>query len=405
MNVKHELNAGAHDPTQIGLGHVPSYEETMDQESQEQEPSRIRTVMAAAERWAGPIFLLPAVLAILFLSVFPLIASLYVSLTRFKIAKGGFTLTFVGLDNYKKLFVGTEKTHFLGAFAPSTPVTWIVFGLVVIALAVFLARYLLKSRVFIGGLTGRLLLALGLGGLAWIFIRTLWNGGRLGTVTITLVYVFVGIFFQYVIGLGLAMLTVQNIPGRRFFRVVFLLPMMITPVGVAYMFRMLTDTSKGPFTPIWQAMGLTDFSWVSNAWGARTAILIADIWQWTPFMFVVLLAALESQPTEPMEAATVDGANQWQIFRHIVWPGILPVSMTLILIRLIEAFKIIDLPNVMTNGGPGTATQSMTYHAFINWRALEVGGSAAVAYMLLFLVTFFSMIFVNLIRQQTLEKL
>ncbi|HNC08447.1 MAG TPA: sugar ABC transporter permease, partial [Anaerolineales bacterium] len=141
------------------------------------------------------------------------------------------------------------------------------------------------------------------------------------------------------------------------------------------------------------------------AWGARTAILIGDIWQWTPFMFIVLVAALESQPTEPIEAATVDGANSWQIFRHITWPSILPVSMTLILIRLIEAFKIVDLPNVMTNGGPGTATQSLTYHAYINWRALDLGSSAAVAYMLLFLVTFFSMIFVNLIRQQTVETL
>lgn len=404
MNVKHELNANAHDPTQIGLGHVPSYD-AVNPESQEQEPSRIYTVIAAAERRAGSIFLLPAVLALLFLSVFPLLASLYVSLARFKIARGGFTLTFVGLDNYKKLFLGSEKTHFLGAFAPSTTATWIVFGIVVIALAVFLARYLLNARVSLGGLIGRLLLALGLGAFAWIFTHTLWNGGRLGTVTVTLVYVFVGIVFQYFIGLGLAMLTVQNLPGRRFFRVVFLLPMMITPVGVAYMFRMLTDTSKGPFTPIWQAMGLTDFSWVNNAWGARAAILIADIWQWTPFMFIVLVAALESQSVEPMEAATVDGANQWQIFQHIVWPGILPVSMTLILIRLIEAFKIIDLPNVMTNGGPGTATQSLTYHAFINWRGLDVGGSAAVAYMLLFLVTFFSMIFVNLIRQQAVEKL
>jgi multiple sugar transport system permease protein len=402
MNLKHELNA--HDPAQIGLGHVPSFD-VMNPESQEQQPSRIRTVIAAAERRAGSIFLLPAVLALLFLSVFPLLASLYVSLARFKIAKGGFTLTFVGLDNYKKLFLGTEQTHFLGAFAPVTAAMWFVFGVIVIALAMFLARYLLHARVSVTGLIGRLLLTLGLGALAWMLTRTLWNGGRLGTITVTIVYVFVGIFFQYIVGLGLAMLTVQNIPGRRFFRVVFLLPMMITPVGVAYMFRMLTDTSKGPFTPIWQAMGLTDFSWVNNAWGARTAILIADIWQWTPFMFVVLLAALESQPTEPMEAATVDGANQWQIFRHIVWPGILPVSMTLILIRLIEAFKIIDLPNVMTNGGPGTATQSLTYHAFINWRALDVGGSAAVAYMLLFLVTFFSMMFVNLIRQQTLEKL
>jgi len=404
MSLKHELNADARDPTQIESGHVPS-DDAMNPESQEKQPSRLHMVIAAAERQAGPIFLLPAVLALLFLSVFPLIASLYVSLTRFKIAKGGFTLTFVGLDNYKKLFHGSEGTHFLGSFAHGTAATWIVFGIAVIALAIFLARYLSKGRIFVSGLIGRILLALGLGTLAWVFTHTLWSGGRLGTVTVTLVYVFVGIFFQYLLGLSLAMLTVQNLPGRRFFRVVFLLPMMITPVGVAYMFRMLTDTSKGPFTPIWQAMGLTDFSWVNNAWGARTAILIADIWQWTPFMFIVLVAALESQPVEPLEAATVDGANPWQIFRFITWPAILPVSMTLILIRLIEAFKIIDLPNVMTNGGPGTATQSLTYHAFINWRALDIGGSAAVAYMLLFLVTFFSMIFVNLIRQQTIEKL
>jgi len=369
------------------------------------QPSRLHIVIASAERLAGSIFILPSVLALLFLSIFPLIASLYVSLSRFKIAKGGFTLTFVGLDNYKKLFLGAERTHFLGAFAPSTPLTWVVFGGVVMLLAIFLVRYLLNARVSSAGLIGRILLTFGLGALTWMFVHTLWNGGRLGTLSTTLVYVFVGIFFQYILGLSLAMLTVQKLPGRRFFRVIFLLPMMITPVGVAYMFRMLTDTSKGPFTPVWEALGLVDFSWVNNAWGARTAILIADIWQWTPFMFIVLVAALESQPIEPLEAATVDGANPWQIFRHITWPAILPVSMTLILIRLIEAFKIVDLPNVMTNGGPGTATESLTLQAFINWRALDLGGSGAVAYILLFLVTFFAMIFVNLIRQRTVETL
>ena len=369
------------------------------------QPSRLHIVIASAERLAGSIFILPSVLALLFLSIFPLIASLYVSLSRFKIAKGGFTLTFVGLDNYKKLFLGAERTHFLGAFAPSTSLTWVVFGGVVIVLAIFLVRYLLNARVSSAGLIGRILLTFGLGALTWMFVHTLWNGGRLGTLSTTLVYVFVGIFFQYILGLSLAMLTVQKLPGRRFFRVIFLLPMMITPVGVAYMFRMLTDTSKGPFTPVWEALGLVDFSWVNNAWGARTAILIADIWQWTPFMFIVLVAALESQPIEPLEAATVDGANPWQIFRHITWPAILPVSMTLILIRLIEAFKIVDLPNVMTNGGPGTATESLTLQAFINWRALDLGGSGAVAYILLFLVTFFAMIFVNLIRQRTVETL
>jgi multiple sugar transport system permease protein len=167
---------------------------------------------------------------------------------------------------------------------------------------------------------------------------------------------------------------------------------------------MVTDTGRGPFAPLWQAAGLAAFSWVNDPWGARAAILIADIWQWTPFMFIVLVAALESQSQDPIEAAIVDGANSWQLFRYITWPAILPVSMTLILIRLIEAFKILDLPNVMTNGGPGTATESLTLQAFINWRSLDLGVSAAVAYMLLFAVTFFSLVFVNLIRQRAVEK-
>ena len=389
--------------TQIGLGPEPSTD--MDRESTDHQTSRLHVISGMAERLAESVFLLPSILALLFLSIFPLIASLYVSLSRFKLAKGGFALTFVGIDNYRKLFFGLDRTHTLGFFAPSTAITWIAFAVIVIALAVFMARYVLRGKISAGGLIGRILMAVVFAALAWMLIHTLAPGGRFGTISTTIFYVFVGIFFQYSLGLGLAMLTVQNLPGRRFFRVLFLLPMMITPVGVAYLFRMITDTGKGPFAPIWQGLGWENFSWVNNAWGARTAILIADIWQWTPFMFIVLVAALESQPVEPLEAALVDGANPWQVFRYVTWPAILPVSMTLILIRLIEAFKIVDLPNVMTNGGPGTATESMTLQSFINWRGLDLGGSAAVAYILLFLVTFFSMIFVNLIRQRTVETL
>jgi multiple sugar transport system permease protein len=366
-------------------------------------PGRLNGLTRRTEGMAKLSFIWPAVLALLFLSIFPLIVSLYLSLARFDVAKGGFKLTFIGLANYRKLLVGSERTHFLGLFAPSGPLQWLIFGLVVVALGVFLARYLRSGAVSFGGLLGRVLLVAGVAGLAWMLIHTLSPGGRLGTLSVTLVYVFGGIFFQYLLGLGLALLTVQHLWGRRFFRVVFLLPMMITPVGVAYMFRMVTDTSKGPLTPLWQAFGLTNFSWVNDPWGARAAILIADIWQWTPFMFIVLVAALESQSIEPFEAALVDGANSWATFRYITWPAILPVTTTLILIRMIEAFKIVDLPNVMTNGGPGTATESLTLQAFINWRAIELGNSAAIAYMLLFAVTFFGMILANLIRHQAVE--
>jgi multiple sugar transport system permease protein len=167
---------------------------------------------------------------------------------------------------------------------------------------------------------------------------------------------------------------------------------------------MLTDTSKGPFGPIWQALGLGLYSWVTDPWGARAAVLLGDIWQWTPFTFIVLLAALESLAVEPVEAALVDGANRWQIFWHITVPYILPVSTTLILIRMIEAFKIVDMPNVLTNGGPGTATESLTLHSFIAWRSLDLGGSAAIAYTLLFVVTFVGMSYVNLVRSRVTEE-
>jgi multiple sugar transport system permease protein len=122
-------------------------------------------------------------------------------------------------------------------------------------------------------------------------------------------------------------------------------------------------------------------------------------------MFIVLLAALEGQSVEQVEAALVDGANRWQIFWHITFPQLLPVSITLILIRMIEAFKIVDLPNVMTNGGPGTATESLTLHAFFSWRSLNLGQSAAIAYILLIVVTLAALTFVNLFRGRAVEAL
>lgn len=357
-----------------------------------------------AEGWAGNVFIWPAVLVVLFLSIFPLLLSLYMSLTRFKFVKGGFEFRFVGLANYRKLLVGSEQTHFLGSLSAPSVIGWILFAALVGLLLYSLARYIRGESLSIGGLIGRSLAVAAITLLGWLVVRTLNAEGRPGTVVVTLIYVFVGIGVQYGVGLSLALLTTQRLPGRRFFRVVFLLPMMITPVGIAYTFRMLTDTDKGPFQPFFQAVGLADFSWVNDPWGARAAVMLGDIWQWTPFMFVVLLAALETLPSEQVEAALVDGANRWQIFWYITLPSILPVSMTVVLIRMIEAFKIVDLPNVLTNGGPGTATESLTLQAFIAWRSLDLGGSAAIAYSLLFLVTFIGMAYVNLVRSPVTEE-
>jgi multiple sugar transport system permease protein len=348
-------------------------------------------------------FIWPALLAILFVSIYPLLASLYISLSHLKLVRGGFQFRFIGLDNFRELYVGDERAHFLGVTRPPTPLGWLVLGAGVGLLGWGLVRAR-RGGVPAAGLALRALGAVAATTVLWLLVRTLLAaGGRPGTAVVTLVYVLVGVTAQFLLGLGLAWLLTQGLPGQRFFRVVFLLPMMITPVGVAYMFRMLADTGKGPLHPLWTAVGLGGFSWVNDPWGARVAVLVGDVWQWTPFMFIVLLAALEGQDQDIVEAGMVDGASRWQIFRHISLPAILPVCTTVVLIRLIEAFKIIDLPNILTNGGPGTATESLSLHAYIRWRTLDLGESAAVAYSLLFIVTVAALSFVNLVRRRVAE--
>lgn len=348
-------------------------------------------------------FIWPALLAILFVSIFPLVVSLYISMSRLKLVRGGFEFRFIGLDNFRELYFGGEQRHFLGVTRPPTPLGWLVLGAGLALLGWGLSRAW-RAGASPTGMVLRVLGVLLAAGAMWLLVQTLLaDGGRPGTAAVTVIYVLVGITAQFLLGLGLAYLLTQRLPGQRFFRVVFLLPMMITPVGVAYMFRMLTDTGKGPLQPLWAAVGLTDYSWVNDPWGARVAVMVGDIWQWTPFMFIVLLAALEGQDQDTVEAGLVDGASRWQIFRHISLPAILPVCTTVVLIRLIEAFKIIDLPNILTNGGPGTATESLSLHAYIRWRTLDLGQSAAVAYSLLFIVTVAALSYVNLVRRRVAE--
>ena len=378
---------------------------TRDRASASPSEARTRSQASLGSTFAvRAAFIWPALLAILFVSIFPLLASLYISLSRLKLVRGGFEFRFIGLENFRELYLGGEQSHFLGVARTPTPVGWVVFGAGVGLLFWGLVRAF-RGGTSVLGIVSRVLGALLAAGVLWLAVGTLLaGGGRPGTAMVTLIYVLVGIAVQFALGLGLAWLLTQGLPGQRFFRVVFLLPMMITPVGVAYMFRMLTDTGKGPLQPLWAAVGLSDFSWVNDPWGARVAVMVGDIWQWTPFMFIILLAALEGQDVDTVEAAMVDGASRWRIFRHISLPAILPVCTTVVLIRLIEAFKIIDLPNILTNGGPGTATESLSLHAYIRWRTLDLGQSAAVAYSLLFIVTIAALSYVNVVRRRVAEE-
>ncbi len=281
---------------------------------------------------------------------------------------------------------------------------WVVAALVGIALLWWLYRYC-RSRFWWLGFVGRLISALLAFGIVLLFCATLLSGHQFGTLGVTLFYVFAGCTLQFLIGLGLALLCAQPIAGKTFFRVIFFIPLMITPIGVGYAFRMLADTTKGPFTNAWQWFGLGDFAWSTDPWAARMFVVIGDSWQWIPFVFIILLAALENIPKDHHEAAQMDGAGGWQIFKEITWPQLLPVAATVMLIRLIEAFKVVDLPNIMTAGGPGIATESMSLHSYFAWRSLDLGQSAAVAYLLLFVtvvvcVSFFNYVVLGRLRAQ-----
>jgi multiple sugar transport system permease protein len=349
------------------------------------------------DRHSGRIMVLPAVIVLLCFAIFPLIISAYLALSRFALAPGGFTLKFVGLLNFKKLLTGSQQYHLLGTFGTLGPLHWALLLLVAAALVQLLARYLLGGRWTVVGVLGRLLAMAVVLGLTLVTVLTFAPGGVPGTLVTTLLYVVVGVSVQFGLGLGLALLCGRPIRGRNFFRVLFFVPLMVTPVGIAYTFRMLADMQKGPFAPLLRSFGVTEWSWANEAWSARLMVVIGDTWQWTPFIFIVMLAAIENQPRDQVEAARLDGANGFQIFRDITWPAIAPVAATVVLIRLIEAFKIIDLPNVLTGGGPGLATESMTLHSFIAWRTQDLGGSAAVGYMLLFISTVVCVSFFNFV--------
>ena len=351
-----------------------------------------------AARW---VFIWPSVILILLLSIFPLVASLTLAFTRLVFKRGSIDINFVGLTNFSILLGGTEQTHLLGALRAPSPVGWLILGIA----AAFTIRAFVgtvrRRRITPIGIVIRVAAAASFMALVGLVVATLFGeGGRPGSLVVTLVYVFAGIVVQYLLGLGLAILAVQPLFGRRFFRIVFLLPLTITPVGVGYMFRMMTDTGKGPLAPVFGSIGLHGATWVTDPWLARIAVIIGDAWQWTPFVFIVLVAALEGLDQEVKEAALVDGSSAWQTFRHITFPAILPVSSTIVLIRLIEGFKIVDMPNILTGGGPGTATQSLTLQAYLDWRTLNLGRSAAIAYILLILVTIIATVYVGWARRR-----
>lgn len=190
---------------------------------------------------------------------------------------------------------------------------------------------------------------------------------------------------EFLLGLGLAILFMDDFVGKRVFYSIMLIPMMVVPAVAGYMFFMLFQ-SGGPVNDI--LSGLTgmnvSIAWLSDPTTALIAVMIADIWQWTPLMFLILLAGLVGVPEDQVRAATLLGASWWQRFRTIVLPKMKTIIIIALAIRIIENFKIFDTLYIMTGGGPGVATETISVYIYkVTQQDLIWGYVAAIALVIL----------------------
>jgi multiple sugar transport system permease protein len=197
----------------------------------------------------------------------------------------------------------------------------------------------------------------------------------------------VTVFLQYVIGFTLAHLVWKEVILKRFLRILFLIPMMTTPVIMTVIWRTIFHESLGPVNDILSNFGVTYIPWLTDeSWG-KLSVIIVEVWQWTPFMFLLLLAGLLSLPKEPYLAAAIDGAGPVRTFFYVTFPLMAPISIGAIIIRVIEASKILDTVYVLTSGGPGTATETSSFYIYIKGlREFQLGYSASMSFTYLIIM-------------------
>lgn len=217
----------------------------------------------------------------------------------------------------------------------------------------------------------------------------------------TLSFVVIAVSIELVLGFFLALLLHNKATLLRgFFRSTLLSPMFITPIAVGLIFRFLTNSQLGVIPNLLEIVNISiDFF---SPKLALFSIAIIDVWQWTPFMILLLLAGLESLPEEPFEAARVDGATGWKMVRYVTLPLMRPIILAAIVIRMLDAFKVYEYVYAITRGGPGEATETMQYFiyrtGFIYFRA---GEAAAMSYAFIFVITIMVLILFYLLRGET----
>ena len=209
------------------------------------------------------------------------------------------------------------------------------------------------------------------------------------------------VFVQYAIAFGLALLLNAEIRARKFFRVAFLLPFMLSPVAVSWMIgKSLMEYRFGPIAKLARHLGWDNPAFFTSPWIAKFSIALMDAWVWIPFIMIMLLAGLQALPKELSEAAKVDGATKWQSFWQITFPLMLPVSVTAVVLRIIFQLKLADIVINVTSGGPGGATDTVSSFIFREYRdRSNVGYGTMLAEFYLVLIIIFITLLLNFVSR------
>jgi multiple sugar transport system permease protein len=216
----------------------------------------------------------------------------------------------------------------------------------------------------------------------------------------TIFYVALAAGLELLLGLAVA-LALQNVTrGKSWMRVAFAFPMLLPPIAVSFTWKMLFDYNKGPVNYLLDNIGLDRVAWLAGQQSALVSLVIVDLWQWTPFIVLAALAALESLPVELYEAATVDGASRWDLLRHITLPLVQPYLVAIVLLRAIDAFKVFDTIYILTGGGPGTATEMLTFYAYVaGFRPFNMGFTATVSWATVIVMSIIFLLFLRAFRR------
>lgn len=217
---------------------------------------------------------------------------------------------------------------------------------------------------------------------------------------LTIAYTLATVTGELVLGLGVALLLNSRVPFVRVFRTALIIPMMITPIVAALTWKLLLDPSYG----LVNALLGTKTVWLGDPDLALFAVGIVNVWQNTPFVAILLLAGLQSLPSEPMEAAAVDGANRWQTFRHVTLPLLMPYVVVAVLLRTIFEFRSFENIWVMTGGGPANSTKLLSVYTFeASFLSFDLTLAAAASWVMLLIVLIFCVLFILATKRKEIQ--